>query len=87
MNEPAREIPQQEALALIPKTMATVYQILPLRLADEVLTIAIAKDNKAVKTDLQNLLGLRRVESVIWPADALREGIARHYTGRPEGTP
>jgi len=72
------------ALALIPEAMATVYQILPLRYEAGILTIAMAADDEGVKEDLKRLLGLERVDGVVWPKDRIREGIAKDYVGQED---
>ena len=73
---------QLDALALVPETRAMVYGILPLRFEAGVLTIAMAADDENVKGDLKNMLGLYRVDAVLWPEDRIRQGIAEHYAGR-----
>ena len=73
------------ALAVVPAVMAEVYRVLPLRYEGGVLTVAMAADDEGVRADLKTLLGLLRVDGVIWPEDRIRKGIAEHYAGRDEG--
>ena len=50
--------PQQEAVAIVPETMATEYKVLPLTLKDNVLTVAIGDPNNLTALDdLRNFLG------------------------------
>jgi hypothetical protein len=77
--EPAR----RAAIALVPEVMATVFRVLPLRYERGILTVAVAVVNEAARDDLKHLLGLERVDTVVWPEDRVRQEIAEQY-GCPE---
>ena len=58
--------PQQEAVAIVPETMATEYKVLPLTLKDNVLTVAIGDPNSLTALDdLRNFLGLKEVLAML----------------------
>jgi type IV pilus assembly protein PilB len=78
--------PSAEALALVPETMATVYQVLPLSVRDKVLTIAIGDPtNLSALQDLRNLLpDVNEVVAMLAPAAAITAAIATYYAGEEE---
>jgi type IV pilus assembly protein PilB len=77
--------PQQEALAMVPETMATVYKVLPLSIADNVLTVAIGDPSSSTTLeDLRNVLGVKEVQAVIATPRAIEEATAKAYAGKEE---
>jgi type IV pilus assembly protein PilB len=77
--------PQQEALAIVPETMASVYKILPLTFKDKVLTIALSDPNNlGALDDLRNLLSINEVTAQLAPPAAIAEVLARCYQGKEE---
>jgi type IV pilus assembly protein PilB len=58
--------PQQEAVAIVPETMARGHKVLPLMLKDNVLTVAIGDPNNLTALDdLRNLLGVKEVLALL----------------------
>jgi type IV pilus assembly protein PilB len=77
--------PTQEAVTMVPETMATVYKILPLWVKDNVLTVAMADPgNLAALDDLRNFLGVKQVEAVIALQKDILEAQPRTYAGKEE---
>lgn len=70
---------QLSALKLVPRNMAMVYQVLPLRFDADTLTIAIAASNEWMANELKNFLGIKRVDYVVWPPEQIERGIAERY--------
>ena len=77
--------PSPEALALIPETMSSVYKVLPLRVADSVLTVALG-DPAALPSldDLRNFQGLGEIVACLAPQSAIDEALAKAYAGKEE---
>jgi type IV pilus assembly protein PilB len=77
--------PSTDALALVPETMANVYKILPLSLANKVLTVVIGDPNALPGLDdLKNLLNLTEVVALLAPPAAIAEALVRVYAGKEE---
>ncbi len=77
--------PSQEALTLVPETMASVYKILPLTFRDKVLTIAISDPNNlGAIDDLRNLLGINEVVAELATPTAIADVLSRCYQGKEE---
>jgi type IV pilus assembly protein PilB len=77
--------PQEEAVAIVPQTMATVYKVLPLALEDNVLTVAIGDPNSSrALDDLRNFLGVKEVQPVLAPPKTIAAATAKAYAGKEE---
>ena len=77
--------PHPEVLSLVPETMATVYNILPLTMEDKVLTVAMGDPgNLAAIDDLKNLLGITEVKPVIASSRSVAEAVRKYYAGKEE---
>lgn len=77
--------PTTEALALVPETMANVYKILPLSVANKVLTVVLGDPNALPGLDdLKNLLNLSEVVALLAPPSAIAEALAKLYAGKEE---
>ncbi len=77
--------PTQEALNLVPETMASVYKILPLSFKDKVLTIALSDPNNlGALDDLRNLLSINEVIANLSTPAAITEILAKCYLGKEE---
>jgi type IV pilus assembly protein PilB len=77
--------PSQEALNLVPETMASVYKVLPLTFKDKVLTVALSDPNNlGAVDDLRNLLGISEVVAQLAPPAAIAEVLSRCYQGKEE---
>jgi type IV pilus assembly protein PilB len=77
--------PSVDALALVPETMANVYKILPLTIANKVLTVVIGDPNALPGLDdLKNLLNLNEVIALLAPPAAIAEALTRVYAGKEE---
>lgn len=67
------------AIKLVPKNMATVYHVLPLRFEADVLTIALEANNEWMAKELKTFLGVNRVNHIVWPLEEIERGIAECY--------
>jgi type IV pilus assembly protein PilB len=77
--------PQNEAMTVVPETMAQVYKIVPISLKDNVLTVAMADPgNLAALDDLRNFIGVKEVKAVIASLKAILEAIPRFYAGKQD---
>jgi len=77
--------PQQEAVTLVPETMATIYKILPMAYKDNVLLIVMADPNNiAALDDLRNLLGIKQVQALLAPPRVIEDAITKTYQGKEE---
>jgi type IV pilus assembly protein PilB len=77
--------PQAEALAMVPETMASVYKVLPLKLSDNVLTVAMGDPaNRNALDDLRNFLGVSDVVAMVAPAKAIEDYTVKAYQGKEE---
>jgi type IV pilus assembly protein PilB len=77
--------PQQEALQLVPETMAGVYKVVPISFKDKVLTIAIGDPhNLAAVDDLRNLLNIGEVVAQLSTPNAIQEALGKIYQGKQE---
>jgi len=73
-----------KVLELVPETMASIYNIMPISLKDNVLTVAMAEpQNMAALDDLRNFLGYEVRGAVSNPQD-IEKAIARHYADRED---
>jgi type IV pilus assembly protein PilB len=76
---------QPEALTMVPETMASVYKVLPLSVADGALTVIIGDPaNLPALDDLRNFLGLKEVNAVLASPAAIAEFSTKAYTGKEE---
>lgn len=71
--------PQDDALRLIPETMAFVYKVMPLSLQDGVLTVAVAPEDLPGLEDLRNFLDVREIKSVASSRADIEAAIATAY--------
>lgn len=77
--------PSQEALTLVPETMASVYKVLPLSVKDEVLTVVLGDPlNLPALDDLRNFLGIKEVQAVLAKQQAIQEVLGKCYQGKEE---
>jgi type IV pilus assembly protein PilB len=80
--------PTQEAVAVMPEAMASLYKVLPLAYhpKEGVLTVAMSDpSNLQARDDMINLLaGVKSVQACLAPARAIEEAIARTYQGKEE---
>ena len=82
-----REI-TEEAIAAIPPNTAVTYQIVPVKYdaASKAIAVAIkSPDNFAAVDDLRNLLGFRKVKTVLAPPEEIDAIIAEHYASKGSG--
>src|SRR3989344_4870084 len=83
-NEPTFQ-PEPAALSAIPPRMAQNYHVLPLRLADNVLTIAATKEGGKMAAKVQNFGGFTDVRVVTeCSVDEIRELLSVHYPNTPD---
>lgn len=76
---------QEEAIKLVPETMAQVYKVIPLSLKDNVLTVAMADPNNlAALDDLRNFIGVKEVKALLAPAKHIAEYTPKAYAGKQE---
>jgi type IV pilus assembly protein PilB len=77
--------PTQEALAMIPETMATVYKVLPLFVTDGVPTVALGDPMSLPGLDdLRNMQNLPSITACLAVPSAIAEVMARCYAGKEE---
>ncbi len=77
--------PNQQAVAMVQETMATVYKILPLSFENGVLTVVMADPgNLQALDDLRNFLGIQQVQAVLAPPRQIEEGIKTAYSGKQD---
>src|SRR5438105_848364 len=77
--------PQNEAITLVPETMATVYKILPITYRDGILTVALSDpSNMAALDDLRNFLGCKEVIAQLSTAKAIADATVKCYAGKEE---
>jgi type IV pilus assembly protein PilB len=75
----------REVLDLIPPTMARNYNIIPLRVEDGTLTVAMANPHDInVLDDLRYTLRMKNVQGAIAPPEAIEAALAKHYDQRRE---
>jgi type IV pilus assembly protein PilB len=68
----AETTPQQEAVAIMPETMARAFKVLPLTLKDNVLTLAIGDPNSLTELDdLRNFFGVKEVLAMLASSRAI----------------
>ena len=73
-----------EALALIDREKALHYQVLPLRISETGLEVAVADPlNLGVVDELSHVIG-QSIEAMVAPASELVAAIERHYGGDPD---
>lgn len=76
---------QEEAIKLVPETMAQVYKVIPLTLKDQILTVAMADPNNlSALDDLRNFIGVKEVRALLAPAKAIQEFQPKAYAGKQE---
>jgi type IV pilus assembly protein PilB len=76
---------QEEAIRLVPETMAQVYKVIPLTLKDNILTVAMADPNNlAALDDLRNFIGVKEVRALLAPAKLIQEYQPKAYAGKQE---
>jgi type IV pilus assembly protein PilB len=76
---------QPEALTMVPETMASVYKVLPLSVADGALTVVISDPaHLSALDDLRNFLGLKEVNAVLASPTAMTEATTKAYAGKEE---
>lgn len=72
--------PTQEALTLVPETMARVYGVLPLSFENDVLTLVTSGEAGPDLPDIENFLALRKPLVVVrGTREAIAGAIDRHY--------
>jgi len=77
--------PQQEALTVVPETMATVYKIVPLSFKDQVLTVVMGDPaGLTALDDLRNFLGIKEVVAQLNTPKAVADAITKFYAGKEE---
>lgn len=77
--------PSQEALALVPETMSSVYKVLPLSYRDNVLTVVLGDPNNLpALDDLRNFLGIQEVTATLANPKSIAEVLAKCYQGKEE---
>lgn len=77
--------PSQDALTLVPETMASVYKVLPLSVKDEVLTVVLGDPlNLPALDDLRNFLGIKEVQAVLAKQQAIQDVLGKCYQGKEE---
>src|SRR5262249_43049791 len=77
--------PSQEALTMVPETMASVYKVLPLSVRDGVLTVVLGDPaNLPALDDLRNFLGVKEVVATLASAAAIAEVLSKCYQGKEE---
>ena len=75
---------QSNVLDLVPQTMAEIYQIMPVSLKNNVLTVAMADpQNVAAIDDLRNFLG-HEIRGAVSSGPDVEAAIARYYADREE---
>lgn len=74
-----------KAIEMVPKTMCDLYKCLPLKLEDNVLTIAIADPtNIAAFDDIRSFLSVDDVIGMVAPEADILAAIEKHYAGHQE---
>lgn len=79
--------PSRESLEMVPETMASLYEIVPLSLKDGVLTVAVPMDveyEEGRLDDLRNFLGVEVAFDRTYTLEQIQETISRAYTAGPE---
>ncbi len=76
--------PQGEAVDLVPRNTAKLHDIMPLRIRDGALTVAIADLDLCTIDNLQFVLD-REIKPVLAPVEEIQEAIDRYY-GAEEST-
>ncbi len=77
--------PTAEALTAIPETMAAVYKVLPLSVAEGVVTVAISDPNSLPGLDdMRNMQNLAGVVACLASPTAIADVMARCYQGKEE---
>lgn len=76
---------QEEAVKLVPETMAQVYKIIPLSLKDNILTVVMSEpQNLPALDDLRNFIGVKEVRAVLSTPKLLQEYQPKAYAGKQE---
>ena len=76
---------QEEAIKLVPETMAQVYKIIPMSLKDNVLTVIMAEpQNLPALDDLRNFIGVKEVRALLTSTKLLQEYQPKAYAGKQE---
>jgi len=77
--------PQAEATAIVAKTMAEVYKVMPATFQQGVLTVVIGDPaSLAGLDDLRNFLGVKEVHALLASPKLLGEAIQRAYADKPD---
>lgn len=72
--------PTEEALVLVPETIARTYGILPLSFKDDLLTVIASQEAKPGLSDIEHFLGLKKpIQIVLGTQDAIQDAINTHY--------
>ena len=77
--------PTAEAIKLVNQNMAESYKIVPLSFENDTLTVALADPHGLPGLDdVKNFLGIRGVNAVLAPAEAVEALRAKAYSGAPD---
>ena len=77
--------PSNEALALVPETMSSVYKVLPLSVNNGSLTVAMGDPaNLSSMDDLRSFLSINEIVPMLAPQSAIDEILAKCYAGKEE---
>lgn len=83
--DPARDLVEAAALDLVSVETARRHLLLPIRVTDNLLTVAMSDPTDVVALDQLRTLSKREVEVLLAPGQTLEPSIERHY-GRVEGS-
>jgi len=77
--------PHPDAVKLVQKQMAVLYNLVPISFENDVLTVALSDPNNLqAMDDLKNLLGIRNVSPILAPPKQIEVLLARAYSNEKE---
>lgn len=77
--------PTEEALKLVPETMASVYKVMPLTFKEDTLTVVLGDPvNLPSLDDLRNFLGIKEVVATLANPTQIAQALERCYKGKEE---
>lgn len=79
--------PAAEAMKVVNQNMSELYKLLPLKLENDVLTVAISDPNAMQSFDeLRNMLGIHQVSAMLAPASKIEATLKKAYSTTQEET-
>lgn len=72
-------------IKLVPESMCTLYKIFPIKMEDNILTVALADpSNLGALDDLRNMLSVNEVEGMVAPERDILAAVEKNYVGAQE---